>query len=202
MATKSTVNKGTARSKDSANADGAKQNLLGAEFKGNRAMVGLEAEDRQQVARIINTILADLEVLKQKTRNYHWNVTGEHFRSLHLLFEEQYGLMATAADEVAEFSRQYGYPAIGTMQEFLALSSLQEQPGDYPDWETMVRNLLTDQNTVVRTLREQITVLQEEMEDDVAADFVTELCQQHLKMAWMLRALVEPTLNDAVEPQS
>lgn len=190
------------KSKSAANMDGAKKKVLGTEFKGNRAMIGLEAKDRQQVARIINTVLADLEVLKQKTRNYHWNVTGEHFRSLHKLFEEQYELMAAAGDEVAEFVRQYGYPAIGTMQEFVEISGLEEQPGDYPDWETMVRNLLTDHNTVIRTLREHITVLQEEMEDDVAADFVTELCQQHLMMAWMLRALVEPVLNDAVEPQS
>src|SRR3569832_2060478 len=95
--------------------------------------IGLTDEQRAGVAQILDRTLADLFVLYTKTRNYHWNVVGEHFRDLHKLLEEQYTELEEAIDLVAERSRKLGAPALGTLKEYLQHTSLKEQPGEYPD---------------------------------------------------------------------
>src|SRR5215211_4758805 len=89
--------------------------------------IGLTADQRAGVVEILSRTLADLHVLYVKTRNYHWNVVGEHFRDLHKLLEEQYEQLSEAIDLVAERSRQLGAPALGTLKEFLNHASLKEQ---------------------------------------------------------------------------
>jgi len=153
--------------------------------------IGLEDEQRSSVVRILNMTLADQNVLYIKTRNYHWNVVGPHFRSIHALLEEQYTLLAAAADETAERVRQLGGRAIGTMQEFQQTARLQEQPGEYPEAHQMIRNLLNDHEAVIRQLRQDIETTDTELEDTPTSDFLTELAQQHEKMAWMLRSMTE-----------
>jgi starvation-inducible DNA-binding protein len=157
----------------------------------HEANIGIEADSRAAVADILNRVLADQHVLYTKTRNYHWNITGRLFYSLHKLLEEQYTALAAASDEVAERARSLGAPAIGTMQEFIECASLKEQPGDYPDAETMIANLVSDHEAVIRNLRKFVEATDEKFNDMGTSDFLTGLMEQHEKLAWMLRAFIE-----------
>ena len=149
---------------------------------------GLSDEARDGVSNTLNTVLADLHMIYVKTRNYHWNVTGIHFLSLHELFETQYDALKEAADEIAERVRMYGMPTIGTMQEFINKSRLAESPGTIPDAQGMIENLLKDHETIARNLRMDIERCAEDFEDEATADLLTGLLQKHLEMAWMLRS--------------
>lgn len=150
--------------------------------------IGLTDEQRAGVVEILNHTLSDLHVLYTKTRNYHWNVVGEHFRELHKLLEEQYEQLAEAIDEVAERTRMLGAPALGTMAEFVEQARLKERPGDYPDQFTMLSNLCADHEATIRQLREDADACEEQYNDMGTNDFLTGLMQAHEKMAWMLRA--------------
>lgn len=150
--------------------------------------IGMTDEQRQGAATILNQVLSDLSVLYIKTRNYHWNVTGIHFATLHELFEEQYDQLAEAIDEVAERVRMLGAYPLSTMAEFLKTATIQEHPGSYPDAQTMVSNLLKDHEHCVRSLRKAIHTCEEQYDDAGTVDFCTELMQQHEKTSWMLRA--------------
>lgn len=152
--------------------------------------LALSEDIRGGVVEVLQTVLADEFILYTKLRNYHWNVTGTHFRALHLLFEEQYTAIETTIDETAERIRTYGAKAIGTTSEFSKTSRLQEQPGEYPEARQMVANLAADHETMVRNLREDVEKMDEY--DDVAGeDFLTGLLQTHQTMAWMLRSFLE-----------
>jgi starvation-inducible DNA-binding protein len=126
-----------------------------------------------------------------KTRNYHWNVTGPQFRSLHEMLEEFYQKLAPLADDVAERVRMMGGRAIGTMAEFSQQTRLSEQPGDAPEARRMVENLLADHEQIIRDLRQDVDVCSDELNDQGTADFLTGLMEQHEKMAWMHRAFLE-----------
>lgn len=154
--------------------------------------IGLSEQQRKHSAKLLSAILSDGAVLYQKTRNYHWNVTGPHFRSLHLLLEDQYNALAEHVDEVAERIRSLGVTAPGTYAEFLELSQLKEDaPSEHPDAETMIRNLVADHETVIAALRKAVEELDEHVDDQGTADFVTGLMEAHEKTAWMLRAHLE-----------
>jgi starvation-inducible DNA-binding protein len=152
--------------------------------------IGLTDEQRAGVIEILNGTLSDLHVLYTKTRNYHWNVVGEHFRDLHKLLEEQYEALAESIDEVAERTRMLGAPALGTMTEFLERARLKEQPGDHPDQFTMLSNLCADHEATIRQLREDADACDEEFHDMGTNDFLIGLMQVHEKMAWMLRSFL------------
>jgi starvation-inducible DNA-binding protein len=151
---------------------------------------GLTDEQRAGVVEILNHTHADLEVLYTKTRNYHWNVVGEHFRDLHKLLEEQYEQLAEAIDQVAERTRQLGAPALGTVAEFTQQARLKEQPGDIPDQFTMLSNLCADHEAVIRQLREDADACDEQFHDMGTNDVLIGLMQVHEKIAWMLRAFL------------
>ena len=153
--------------------------------------IGLTDQQRAGVAEILDRTLSDLFVLYTKTRNYHWNVVGEHFRDLHKLLEEQYEQLEEAIDLVAERSRQLGAPALGTLKEFLDHASLKEQPGDYPDAFTMLSNLCGDHESVIKWLRKSADDCDEKYHDMGTNDFLIGLMQEHEKMAWMLRSYLE-----------
>jgi starvation-inducible DNA-binding protein len=150
--------------------------------------VGLERKSLEGIAGTLNRLLADEHVLYIKTRNYHWNVTGPRFHSLHDFFEKQYDQLAELIDEVAENVRQFGGTAAGTMQEYTRLSKLQEEPGTVPDEDGMLHNLLVDHEYVIRQLREDIEKADEEFGAADAADFLTAVLEAHNKMAWMIRS--------------
>ncbi|WKN31237.1 DNA starvation/stationary phase protection protein [Porifericola rhodea] len=153
--------------------------------------LGLSENKRAESAEILNLLLADASVLYTKTRNFHWNVTGPLFYSLHNLLEEQYQELATSTDEIAERVRQLGFNAVGSMQEFLNITRLEEAKKDGLSDKDMVKALVKDHEEVVRTMRKDIEKLEDELGDVGNADFVTGLMQAHEKMAWMLRSLLQ-----------
>jgi starvation-inducible DNA-binding protein len=154
--------------------------------------IGFNEETRSGVTKILNNHLSDLHVLYIKTRNYHWNVRGIHFASLHLLLEKQYTDIAEAIDAVAERTRSIGGNPFGSMKEFLDTAKLKEErPGHIPPAEEMIANLVSDHEAIIRQLREDVDVTAEECHDTGTSDFLTALLEAHEKMAWMLRSLLE-----------
>jgi starvation-inducible DNA-binding protein len=152
---------------------------------------GLTEKQAESVVKVLKVLLADESVLYTKLRNYHWNVTGVNFYALHAAFESQFYEIADIADDVAERIRQYGSHAPGTMDEFIRKAHLSEAPDVYPDARTMVTNLVTDHESVIRFLREEIETISEKPGDAGAVDLLTRLLQQHEKMTWMLRMCLE-----------
>ena len=151
--------------------------------------IGIDEGERRKIAEGLSKVLADSYTLYIKTHNYHWNVTGPMFQTLHVMFEEHYTELATAVDEIAERIRALGVFAPGTYREFNELSSIEEDKS-VPDAQTMIRNLVTGHETVVRTAREVFPAT-EAANDEATADLLTQRIQLHEKTAWMLRSLLE-----------
>jgi starvation-inducible DNA-binding protein len=152
--------------------------------------IGLSDEQRDNVVKILNTLLSDEYVLYTKTRNYHWNVLGPQFNDLHKFFEEQYTELNVVVDDVAERARTLGAWAFGTLKEFSQHARLSEHPGQYPNAREMIANLLADHETLVRQLRSDSEAV-EKYHDMGTNDFLIGLMQKHEKMAWMLRAFLQ-----------
>jgi starvation-inducible DNA-binding protein len=151
--------------------------------------LGIEEQERQQIAEGLSRLLADTYTLYLKTHNFHWNVTGPMFQTLHLMFETQYNELALAVDLVAERIRALGFPAPGTYSDYAKLSSIKETTG-VPKAEEMIRLLVEGQEAVVRTAR-SIFPVAEKANDEPTADLLTQRMQVHEKTAWMLRSLLE-----------
>jgi starvation-inducible DNA-binding protein len=150
---------------------------------------GIAADDRAAIANGLAKLLADNYTLYLKTHNFHWNVTGPMFNTLHLMFETQYNELWLANDLIAERIRSLGYPAPGTYAEFAKLASIQETSGQ-PPAEEMVRLLVEGNEAVVRTAR-SIFPKVDDVHDEPTADLLTQRMQIHEKNAWMLRSLLE-----------
>jgi len=150
--------------------------------------IGIDADDRAAITEGLSRLLADSYTLYLKTHNYHWNVTGPMFQTLHLMFEQQYNELALAVDEIAERIRALGAPAPGSYREFAALSSVTEDD-DRPEATEMVRRLVAAHETVARTARSVYPVV-EAAHDEPTADLLTQRLQVHEKTAWMLRSLL------------
>ncbi|MBW4631397.1 MAG: DNA starvation/stationary phase protection protein [Iphinoe sp. HA4291-MV1] len=151
--------------------------------------IGIDEASRAKIAEGLSHLLADTYTLYLKTHNFHWNVTGPMFQTLHLLFETQYTELATAVDLIAERIRALGYPAPGTYSEFAKLSSISETSG-VPKATEMIRLLVEGQEAVVRTARSIFPIV-DEANDEPTADLLTQRMQVHEKNAWMLRSLLE-----------
>jgi len=151
--------------------------------------IGISEADREAIAEGLSRLLADSYTLYLKTHNYHWNVVGPMFNTLHLMFETQYNELALAVDEIAERIRALGVPAPGSYREFAALSSVTEDE-DAPDATEMIRRLVEGQETVVRTARSIFPAV-EKANDEPTADLLTQRMQVHEKTAWMLRSMLE-----------
>lgn len=136
----------------------------------------------------LSRLLADTYTLYLKTHNFHWNVTGPMFNTLHLMFEGQYTELAVAVDDIAERIRALGFPAPGTYAAYARLSSIKEEEG-VPEAEEMIRQLVQGQEAVVRTAR-SIFPLLDKVSDEPTADLLTQRMQVHEKTAWMLRSLL------------
>lgn len=150
--------------------------------------IGISDDHREAIAAGLSKLLADSYTLYLKTHNYHWNVTGPMFNTLHLMFETQYTELALAVDLIAERIRALGHPAPGSYRAYAALTDIQEE-GDAPDADEMIRRLVVGQETVVRTARSIFPVV-EEAHDEPTADLLTQRMQIHEKNAWMLRSLL------------
>ncbi|BAY90242.1 MULTISPECIES: Dps family protein [unclassified Tolypothrix] len=151
--------------------------------------IGIDDASRAKIAEGLSRLLADTYTLYLKTHNFHWNVTGPMFQTLHLMFETQYTELALAVDLIAERIRALGYPAPGTYSEYVKLSSIPETPG-VPKATEMIRLLVAGQEAVVRTARSVFPVV-DEVNDEPTADLLTQRMQVHEKTAWMLRSLLE-----------
>lgn len=151
--------------------------------------IGINEQDRQDIAQGLSKLLADTYTLYLKTHNFHWNVTGPMFQTLHLMFETQYTELALAVDLIAERIRSLGVYAPGTYKQFAALSSIKEEDG-IPKAQDMIRLLVEGQEAVVRTARSLYAVV-EQANDEATADLLTQRIQLHEKTAWMLRSLLE-----------
>jgi starvation-inducible DNA-binding protein len=151
--------------------------------------IGIDDKARKDIADGLSHLLADSYTLYLKTHNFHWNVTGPMFNTLHLMFEGQYTELATAVDEIAERIRALGHPAPGSYAQFTKLSKVKEETGT-PGAEDMIKQLVEAHETVARTAREVFPVA-EEASDEPTADLLTQRLQVHEKTAWMLRSLLE-----------
>lgn len=150
--------------------------------------IGIDEKDRKEIAAGLSRLLADTYTLYLQTHNFHWNVTGPLFSSLHLMFEEQYTELALAVDVIAERIRALGMPAPGTYGEFVELSSIREVRGT-PKAEAMIEILVEGQEAVIRTARSLFPTL-DRVHDEPTADLLTQRMQVHEKTAWMLRSLL------------
>lgn len=150
--------------------------------------IGIPEATRLEIADGLSHLLADTYTLYLKTHSYHWNVVGPMFNTLHLMFEEQYTELAIAVDEIAERIRALGVPAPGSYEQFAELSSVAGDVGQ-PEAMEMIRQLVEDQETVVRTARSVIGVASS-AGDEPTADLLTQRMQVHEKTAWMLRSML------------
>lgn len=150
---------------------------------------GINEADRKAIAGGLSKFLADTYTLYLKTHNFHWNVTGPMFQTLHLMFETHYNELWTATDLIAERIRALGIAAPGTYAEFSALSSIKEQKAPVKA-EEMIRSLVEGHEAVIRTARLVFPVA-EKAQDQVTLDLLTQRMQIHEKTAWMLRSLLE-----------
>jgi starvation-inducible DNA-binding protein len=151
--------------------------------------IGIKEKDRKEIAKGLSHLLADTYTLYLKTHNFHWNVKGPMFQTLHLMFEAQYNELALAVDLIAERIRALDFPAPGTYREFGKLTSIKENEG-VPVARDMIRQLVEGQETVIRTAR-SIFPLVDKCSDEPTADLLTQRMQVHEKTAWMLRSLLE-----------
>ena len=150
--------------------------------------IGIPQTDRKAIAEGLSRLLADTYTLYLKTHNFHWNVTGPMFQTLHLMFETQYTELALAVDLIAERIRALGEPAPGSYAAFAKLSTISDAEG-VPDAQEMIRELVKGQEAVVKTAR-SIFPAAEKVADEPTADLLTQHMQVHEKNAWMLRSLL------------
>jgi starvation-inducible DNA-binding protein len=153
--------------------------------------IGIKDKNLKAVTDMLSAVLADAMVLYTKTRKFHWNVNGQSFMELHKLFEDQYNKLEEAIDEIAERINKLGAPTIGTMAECLQLTSLKEAPGKYPAQGNMLKELLSDHETVIKALRKNIDDCDDKFEDKGTADFLTGLLLEHETIAWTLRRYMQ-----------
>jgi starvation-inducible DNA-binding protein len=154
--------------------------------------IGISTSDRRKIADGLSHFLADAFTLYLKTHNFHWNITGPMFNSLHVMFEGQYTEQWNALDEIAERIRALGFHAPGSYAEFVRLSAIAGEPGltDATDWREMVRQLVVGNEAVCRTAR-KVLATADKAGDDPTVDLMTQRLNIHEKNAWMLRSLLQ-----------
>ncbi len=151
--------------------------------------IGISAADREKISKGLSELLADSFSLYLMTHNFHWNVTGPDFNSLHQMFMQQYTEQWNALDMIAERIRALGHPAPGTFQAFAKLASIKEVDG-VPRAMDMVRHLVAAQEATARTARKLLPVA-DAANDQPTLDLLTQRLDVHEKTAWMLRSLLE-----------
>ncbi|OFY84684.1 MAG: DNA starvation/stationary phase protection protein [Bacteroidetes bacterium RIFCSPLOWO2_12_FULL_35_15] len=153
-----------------------------------KAEIGISENDSKKVSKLLTEILSDAMVLLVKTKNFHWNITGQNFSELHAFFQSQYAEIEKATDDIAERIRSLGYPAIGAMKEFLNHASIKECKEANLKARDMLKELVSDHESIIKKLREAVDDTAGKYKDAGTSDFLTGLLQQHEKMAWMTRS--------------
>jgi len=157
--------------------------------KAARIDIGISESDRGRIASGLSALLADSYTLYLMTHNFHWNVKGPMFNTLHLMFMNQYTEQWTALDLIAERIRALDFPAPGTYKEFIKLATIKEIEG-VPKATDMIRHLVAAQEATARTARKLFPMV-EKANDQPTADLLTQRMEVHEKTAWMLRSLLE-----------
>jgi starvation-inducible DNA-binding protein len=152
--------------------------------------IGMSEKDRAAIAAGLSKLLADTYTLYLTTHNFHWNVTGPMFNTLHAMFMAQYTELWNAVDPIAERIRSLGHPAPGSYAQFGKLSSISDAPAKPPKALEMVRVLVDGHEAVARTAR-GVFPLAAKADDQPTADLLTQRLDVHEKTAWMLRSLLE-----------
>lgn len=150
--------------------------------------IGISDQGRKAIADGLSVYLADNYLLYLKTQNFHWNVVGPQFHTLHAMFEAQYSDLATAVDDIAERIRALDHPAPGSLTQYMQISNLKDQE-DIPAAEKMVEILVADHESIVACARKVLQIA-ESHHDDVTVDFLTGRMNTHEKTAWMLRSII------------
>lgn len=153
-----------------------------------KTQIGIKEGPKAEIAHQLAKLLADEYVLYTKTRNAHWNIEGADFFDKHNFFEGQYNELATVIDEVAERIRTLGHYSPGSLKEFLELTELTEMSKGGSTSESFIRELLSDHESIIIRLRENIDPIATKGNDVGTSDYLTGLLSKHEKMAWMLRA--------------
>lgn len=153
--------------------------------------IGISETNLKKICALLNNVLADANIFYIKLRKFHWNITGPDFVEYHELFEAQYEAVAQTIDEIAERISTLGGIAIGTTEEFSKLSQLKESAGKVPGEIQMLKELLNDHETMIRSLREAIDKCDEDYRDIGTADFLTDVIRDHEKQAWKLRQYIK-----------
>ena len=151
--------------------------------------IGIDEKDRKKIADGLSHVLADTYTLYLKTHNFHWNVTGPMFNTLHLMFEGQYTELSAAVDLIAERIRSLGVFAPGSYADFAKLTSIKEAKG-VPEAQEMIKQLVEGHEAITRTAR-KVFPIAEAVDDEATADLMTQRIQLHEKTAWMLRSMLE-----------
>jgi len=157
--------------------------------KENVMDIGINKKEREKIANGLSHLLADSYTLYLKTHNFHWNVTGPMFNTLHVMFMDQYTELWNALDMIAERIRALGFPAPGTYREFAKLTVIKESEG-VPNATEMIKQLVAGQEAVIKTARSIFPAVGK-VGDEPTADLLTQRMQIHEKNAWMLRSLLE-----------
>ena len=151
--------------------------------------IGITRDNLKKIGEMLNDDLADEYVLLTRTKKYHWNVVDPRFNDLHKFFDEQYEQLSETVDDIAERVRAMGGKTKATLNEFMSSSQIREDPGSYPDADSMLKNLLIDHESIIKTLRKHIEECQQ-LKDEGTANFLTDKMEEHEKMAWMLRSFL------------
>jgi len=151
--------------------------------------IGIDEKDRKKIADGLSHVLADTYTLYLKTHNFHWNVTGPMFNTLHLMFETQYTELSLAVDAIAERIRSLGMFAPGSYADFAKLTTIKEAKG-VPEAQEMIKQLVEGHEAITRSAR-KVYPLADGVEDEATADLLTQRIQLHEKTAWMLRSMLE-----------
>jgi starvation-inducible DNA-binding protein len=152
---------------------------------------GAREARRSEMAGLLNALLADEVLLTVKTLNYHWNVRGMQFHSLHAFLEEHYRTLLGIADDVAERIRTIGHRPLGSMAEFLKAGRLREHAGEPPDPKRMLSDLAADHAEILERLRQDVDVVEDRYDDAGTCNFLTDLLEKQEKLAWMVRTHLE-----------
>ena len=147
------------------------------------------SNNNSKLVKSLSSLLADSYVLYLKTQNYHWNVTGPNFASLHMLFMQQYTDLQTAIDLLAERIRALGHPAPGSFAAYNKLSSIKDASDNVPDANTMLQNLVNDQKTILKTALKALAEAKK-IDDEATTSMISDRIDVHEKNAWMLESSI------------
>ena len=156
-----------------------------------KVKIGITEANLKNSISLLSATLANQMTFYVKLRKFHWNVSGQSFMELHMLFEGQYKKLEKAIDETAERIGKLGGKTIGTLKEFAELTVLKESPNEYPEQKEMIKELIADHETIIVQLRKDIDTSEEENKDAGTADFFTALMLDHETMVWKLRRYLE-----------